>query len=84
MSMFWDMSRVSQGLECLEAESQTLQQAQQQGRLVPSDQLPIGWQLDFNSFMDAYLSLAAEVHRHTPEGLPAAKSFQGSVKNSKT
>lgn len=29
------------------------------------------WGLDFNAFMDAYLSLAAEVRRHTVEGLPA-------------
>ena len=55
MSMFWDMSREPNALQCLEA-----------GQV---------WGLDFNSFMDAYLSLAAQVKRHTVEGLPAPAKF---------
>eukprot|EP00392_Amoebophrya_sp_AT5.2_P008593 g8621.t1 len=33
------------------------------------------WGLDFGAFMDAYLSLAKEVHRHEPEGLPPPHKF---------
>ncbi|CAD7933984.1 unnamed protein product [Amoebophrya sp. A25] len=35
------------------------------------------WGLDFNAFMDAYLTLARDVHRHLPEGLPPAHVYKG-------
>ncbi len=39
------------------------------------------WGLDFNGFMDAYLSLAAEVKRHTVEGLPPAAEFMRLIRS---